>query len=116
MADHGYRVTKLADIPPVKEHGLEVEADWKPVRHQLGIDVFGINAYTATEAGQIVVEEHHELDEDGGPGEHEVYFVQSGQATFTVGDESFDAPAGTLVYLGDPALVRKAVAADAGTT
>jgi hypothetical protein len=61
----------------------------------------------------VVIEEHDEAD----PYEHhELYFVHTGRAEFTVGGESFDAPAGTLVYLDDPTLVRKAVAGDAGTT
>ena len=116
MPTQGLHVTRLDDIPGVKEHGLEVEADWRPVRHQLGIDAFGINASAATEAGQVVIEEHHELDDAGGPGHHELYFVHTGLARFTVGGESFDAPAGTLAYLDDPALVRMAVAVEAGTT
>jgi hypothetical protein len=93
-----------------------LDAGWKPLRHHLGIDVFGINAYAATEAGQVVIEEHDELDDDDGPGHHELYFVHTGSARFTIDGESFDAPAGTLVYLDDPALVRKAVAAEPGTT
>src|SRR4029077_3966955 len=32
-------------------------------------------------------------------GNEELYVVVSGSATFTVGDESADAPAGTLVYV-----------------
>ena len=113
MADKGLRVTHLDSIPPVADHGLDVDADWKPLRHHLDIDVFGTNAYVAAEAGQMVVEEHDEAD----PYEHhELYFVHTGRAEFTVGGESFDAPAGTLVYLSDPKLVRKAVAAAPATT
>ena len=113
MADPGFRVVRLDDIPPVEDHGLDLEADWKPVRHHLDIDVFGINAYQAAEAGQVVIEEHDEADDYE---HHELYFVHTGRAEFTVGGETFEAPAGTLVYLDDPTLVRKAVAAEAGTT
>jgi hypothetical protein len=117
MADPGFRVTRLDDLPAVEGHDLALDADWKPLRHHLGIDVFGINAYTATAPGAVVIEEHDELDDaDDGPGHHELYFVHAGRALFTVGGESFDAPAGTLVYLDDPALVRKAVAGEPGTT
>ncbi len=117
MIDRGFRVTRLDDVPPVEGHDMPLDAAWKPLRHHLGIDVFGINAYIAAEAGELVIEEHDEVDDAGdGPGHHELYFVHAGQARFTVAGESFDAPAGTLVYLDDPALVRKAVAAERGTT
>jgi hypothetical protein len=117
MAEPGFRVTSVDDVPPVEGHGLDLDAAWRPLRHNLGVDVFGINAYTATAAGDVVIEEHDELDDEGdGPGHHELYFVHAGEARFTVGGESFDAPAGTLVYLDDPALVRKAVAAEPATT
>src|SRR3982750_4832632 len=115
MANPGFRVTRIDDLSTVEGHELKLDAEWKPVRHQLGIDVFGINAYVAAEAGQIVIEKHDELDDGGAAGHHELYFVHTGAAEFAIGDESFEAPAGTLVYLDDPALVRKAVAATAGT-
>jgi hypothetical protein len=117
MAPKGFRVTSIGWIPPVEDHGLDLDADWKPVRHHLDIDVFGINAYQAAEPGQVVIEEHDEIDDAGdGPGHHELYFVHAGRAEFTIAGESFDAPSGTLVYLDDPTLIRKAVAAEAGTT
>jgi quercetin dioxygenase-like cupin family protein len=42
--------------------------------------------------------------------------VTAGRATFTVDGNEFDAPPGTVVFVEDPALVRHAVAAEAGTT
>jgi tetratricopeptide (TPR) repeat protein len=42
--------------------------------------------------------------------------VVEGHATFTVDGGEVDAPAGTLVYVGDPATRRTAVAVEAGTT
>ena len=87
---------------------------WHPVRRRLGIRAFGINAYTSEEVGQLVIEEHDETG--GGAGGHEeVYVVVSGRATFTLGGETLDAPAGTLVFISDPAVKRKAVAVDGGT-
>jgi hypothetical protein len=115
MDETGFRVTRIDDVPPVEDHGLSLDAAWKPLRHHLGVDVFGINAYAAAAAGEVVIEEHDEV-EAGGVGHHELYFVHTGEARFTVGGESFDAPAGTLVYLEDPSLVRKAVATTPGTT
>ena len=40
----------------------------------------------------------------------------AGRATFTVGGEHLDAPAGTLVFLPEPATRRGAVADEDGTT
>ena len=85
---------------------------WKPVRKTLGVTAFGINAYTAANAGGEVVEDHTEEQ----LGHEEVYVVVSGHATFTVDDEQVDAPAGTLVYLDAPAQRRSAIATEAGTT
>jgi hypothetical protein len=85
---------------------------WKPVRKTLGVTAFGINAYTAAEAGDEIVEEHTESH----LGHEEIYAVVAGHATFTVDGEQVDAPAGTLVYLDDPAQQRSAVATEPGTT
>ena len=85
---------------------------WKPVRKTLGVTAFGINAYTAAKAGDEVVEDHTESQ----LGHEEIYAVVSGHATFTVDGDEVDAPAGTLVYLDDPAQRRSAVAKEAGTT
>jgi hypothetical protein len=40
----------------------------------------------------------------------------SGHAVFTVDGEELDAPAGTLVFVRDPALIRSAIATADGTT
>jgi hypothetical protein len=85
---------------------------WKPVRRTLGVTAFGINAYTAAEAGDEVVEDHTEAT----LGHEEIYAVVRGHATFTVDGEEVDAPAGTLVYLDDPAQRRHAIAREPGTT
>jgi hypothetical protein len=83
---------------------------WQPVRRPLGITAFGINAYTAVNAGDEVVEEHTEQTHE------EAYVVVRGHATFTVDDEEIDAPWGTIVFLDDPKQRRHAVAKEAGTT
>jgi tetratricopeptide (TPR) repeat protein len=85
---------------------------WKPVRRTLGITAFGINAYTAADAGDEVVEDHTEER----LGHEEVYVVLAGHARFTVDGEEVDAPAGTLVYLDDPKQQRSAVAVAPDTT
>jgi quercetin dioxygenase-like cupin family protein len=81
---------------------------WRPVRRRFGISAFGTNAYTAR-AGQRVVEEHYERD-----GHEEMYVVLRGRATFTLGDDEVDAPAGTLVF-ARPGTKRGAIAAEDGT-
>jgi tetratricopeptide (TPR) repeat protein len=86
---------------------------WATVRLHLGIEAFGVNAWTANEAGKDVIGEH---DETGGEGHQELYVVLSGRATFTVDGQEFDAPPGTLVFVRDPAAKRKAVAAEPETT
>ena len=69
-------------------------------------------AYVAASAGDDVVEPHTEADSD----HQELYFVARGAATFTIDDETYAAPAGTYVFLPDPASRRHAVADEAGTT
>ena len=73
---------------------------------------FGVNAYIGPQAGDDVIEEHTEE----GLGHEELYVVIAGRARFTLDDETLDAPAGTLVFLPDPATQRYAVAEEAGTT
>lgn len=106
MAD-GWRRVSIDELPDL---GGPDSLRWRPVRHTLGVRAFGCNAYTAPEAGVDVVEPH---DED----EHvELYFVHTGSARFTLDGESFDAPAGTYVYIDTPSVHRHAVALEPGTT
>jgi tetratricopeptide (TPR) repeat protein len=79
---------------------------WRPVRRRFGIRAFGMNAYAAEGVGKAIVEEHDERT----LGHEEVYVVVRGRATFTIGDEQVDAPAGTIVFIRDPELRRVAVA------
>jgi tetratricopeptide (TPR) repeat protein len=103
------RISRIEDLeryPIAGQDGLT----WRPVRRHFDIRAFGVNAYTADEAGQRVVEEHRE---EGG--HEELYVVIAGRATFTLDGEEHDAPAGTLVHC-TPGTLRGAVAAEAGTT
>ncbi len=110
---HRYAVAHLDEIERLPAFGID--SIWRPVRHHFGIEAFGINAYTADAAGKQVVEEHDELQ--GGAGGHqELYVVLSGRAAFTIEDEQLEAPAGTFVFLADPAARRGAVALEPGTT
>ncbi|MGZ4395340.1 MAG: hypothetical protein ACXVZ2_08275, partial [Gaiellaceae bacterium] len=77
------KVTRLED--------LEQRGRFIPVREELGIHSFGINAIKADEDG-LLINEH---DEAGG--QEEVYVVLDGNATFEVDGETFEAPAGTFI-------------------
>ena len=105
----GFAVAHVDELErlPVDEEGLI----WRPVRRHFGIEAFGVNAYTAANAGDRVVEEHREAQN----GHEELYFVASGRATFRLGDDELDTPAGTFVFV-QPGTVRGAVAREAGTT
>jgi hypothetical protein len=99
-------IDELESFPIEGQGGLT----WRPVRRHFGIGAFGVNAYTAGEAGQRVVEEHREED-----GHEELYVVVSGRAMFTLDGDEHDAPAGTLVHCR-PGTLRGAVATEPGTT
>jgi quercetin dioxygenase-like cupin family protein len=99
-----YSVTHLNEIPR--------RDTWIPVRDHLGIGAFGVNAYRAEEAGGRDISPHTELMAK----HEELYVVVQGHATFTVDGEEIEAPAGTLVFVADPATHRGAVAKEAGTT
>ena len=106
----GVRHAHVDELPSQRwGSGLE----WRPVRHHLGIEAFGAGTWHG-EAGAELIEEHTERDEN--TDEHEeLYLVMRGRATFTVGGDEIDAPAGTLIAVSDPALRRKAVAVEDGT-
>jgi tetratricopeptide (TPR) repeat protein len=87
---------------------------WAPVRRDLDVGSFGINAYTA-DAGSEVISEHDEVGPEARRHE-ELYFVVKGRATFTVDGEEIEASAGTFVFVRDPAAKRKAVAEEDETT
>jgi tetratricopeptide (TPR) repeat protein len=109
VTDKKYGVAKIEDLekyPIANQDGLT----WRPVRRHFGISSFGVNAYTAEEAGQRLVEEHREQD-----GHDELYVVLKGRAAFTLEGDEHDAPAGTLVHC-PPGTLRTAVAAEPETT
>jgi quercetin dioxygenase-like cupin family protein len=103
MSD-GYTILSLGEAEIAKHRGNTLI----PVRHALGFRPAGVNAWKGDSGEELIPP--HEEDSDN----EELYAVVSGRATFTVGGEEADAPAGTLVFL--PAGVfRTAVAAANGT-
>ena len=103
-----YTVTRIEEIDEIDD-GRE---PFRPVRHHLGITSFGVNSWTAREAGDRIINEH---DEDEPGGHEELYVVVTGRARFELGGESVDAPAGTLVYV-KPKIKRTAFAEEPNTT
>jgi tetratricopeptide (TPR) repeat protein len=106
----GWQSTRIDDIDPITV--VDGTLLWRPVRRTLGVGAFGINAYVAPKAGDDVVEEHTE----SALGHEEVYVVLAGRATFALGDETLDAPAGTIVFIRDPEVRRHARAEEPGTS
>jgi mannose-6-phosphate isomerase-like protein (cupin superfamily) len=105
----GWQSIRLDEIDPIPV--VAGTLLWRPVRRTLDVGAFGINAYTAPNAGDDVVEEHTESTLR----HEEVYVVLTGHATFTLDDETLDAPAGTVVFVRDPLVKRHARADEPGT-
>jgi hypothetical protein len=101
-----YAIARLEEIAEVTDG----RQPWRPVRHHFGITSFGVNAWTAKEAGDQLINEHDEAGED-----EELYVVTAGRARFQLGGETRDAPAGTYVFV-EPGVMRTAFAEEAGTT
>lgn len=76
---HGARHVRLADLPPA-EIGDHI---WHPLRRALGASGFGVGAYSAAKAGDVLVGTH---DETGlGSNRHEeLYVVLRGKARATL--------------------------------
>jgi len=106
----GYAVAQLEQIDEIEDG----RCPWRPVRHHFGIASFGVNAFTARQAGDRIINEHDEADEEG-DSQEELYLVQRGRARFELDGEQVDAPAGTFVYV--PTNVKRtAFAEEPGTT
>jgi tetratricopeptide (TPR) repeat protein len=107
--------TQVAELREIAGYTEEGRPSWHPIRAHFGISAFGINSWVATGPGQDLIGEHDELGENAG-GHEELYMVTAGHATFTVDGRRIDAPAGTLVYVADPASKRAAISEEEGTT
>jgi mannose-6-phosphate isomerase-like protein (cupin superfamily) len=104
-----YKAVRLDEIEALDDGRVPMQ----PVRHHLGIQAFGVNGFTAREAGDRLINEH---DESAEYDRHEeLYVVVTGHARFEIDNETVDAPQGTLVFV-PPDLKRTAFAEEAGTT
>lgn len=106
-----FDVATLEGLEPGPEHDGRVPLN---IRRHFGIQGFGVRANRAVGDGHVVGE-HDEVGL-GGSGQEELYLVVSGAATFNIDGERVEAPAGTLVFVRDPAAKRSAVAKEEGTT
>ena len=102
----GYTVTRLDEIDEVNDG----RCPFRPVRHHFGIMSFGVNTWTAKAAGDRIINEHDEVEEN-----EELYLVQQGRATFELDGERVDAPGGTFVF-ASPGVKRTAFAEEPETT
>jgi len=101
-----YAVARIEEIDELSDG----RCPFRPVRKHFGIMAFGVNAWTGKSAGDRIINEHDEADE-----EEELYLVQQGRATFELDGERVDAPAGTMVF-ARPGVKRTAFAEEPGTT
>jgi tetratricopeptide (TPR) repeat protein len=104
-----YALAHLEDIDELTD-GRE---PWRPVRLHFGITSFGANTWTGKSAGDRIINEHDEADDDE-DGDEELYFVHTGRARFELDGETADAPAGTFVFV--PAGVKRTAFAEEPNT
>ncbi|HEU0192550.1 MAG TPA: tetratricopeptide repeat protein [Gaiellales bacterium] len=108
MALDRYAVCDLAEVAPEQHPG---GPGFVPLRVLLGIEAFGVTAWTAG-AGEALVSEHHENGDDG---QEELYLVLAGAADFTVDGETVTLGPGGCVAVA-PGVARSALASADGTT
>ena len=100
-----FSVTRLDEIGEISDG----RCPSRPVRHRLGITSFGVNTWTGHAAGDRIINEHDEDEEE------ELYLVHSGRASFELDGERFEADPGTFVFVG-PGVTRTAFAEEPETT
>src|SRR5215213_8409088 len=106
---NGYAVAQIDEIDEIDDGRVPS----RPVRFHFGITSFGVNAFTAHQMGDRLINEHDESQEHDL--QEELYLVQRGRATFELDGERVDAPAGTLVFVR-PDVRRTAFGEEPGTT
>lgn len=106
-----YWVRRLDEVPRVPEDDPG-DPVWHPLQHYFGLTAFGVNVYTAPEAGGSLVGDHDESES----GQEELYLVTAGAARFTIDREEHVVPSVGIVAVPDPAVQRSAIAEEPGTT
>src|SRR4051794_3189709 len=103
-----YAVVRLEEIDEIDDGRVP----FRPVRHHFGITSFGVNAWTASNVGDRIINEHDESEPDAA---EELYFVVRGEAVFELDGHRVAAPAMTFVYVA-PGVKRTAFAEEPETT
>ena len=113
--ENRYVVAKLDELEPAPRIAPPESTDDGrrsfDVRRNLGVEAFGVQAFSAPN-GVTVINEHDEMLL--GEGQEELYIVLKGAATFEIDGESVDAPTGALVNV-QPEAKRKATATEDDT-
>ena len=104
------RVSDVETLEQVDPGNEDInDCEFHLLRRHFNVQAFGVNAATGN-AGDEMIEPHHEADDEENQtnGHEELFAVMTGHAVFTVDGEEIDAPAGTIVFVRDPALIRAA--------
>jgi mannose-6-phosphate isomerase-like protein (cupin superfamily) len=80
---------QIARLDDIERRGRGI-----PVREHLGMQAFGVNAFTTGDDGTLI-NEHDEA----ASGQQELYLVLDGNATFEIDGETVEAPAGTFLFV-----------------
>jgi tetratricopeptide (TPR) repeat protein len=104
------RAFEIARLEEIERDATRQE--WIPIRRRFEIEAFGVNAWSAAGPEDELIPDH----EESSIGHEELYLVVDGHATFRVGGDEIDAPAGTIVFVRDPAVQRGARAKEGGAT
>ena len=102
-----FAIARVEDIDEISDG----RCPWRPVRRHLGIRAFGVSAWTGKQAGDRIINEHDEADDE----QEELYLVTRGRAAFEIDGERHEAAAGTFVFVR-PGVKRTAFAEEPGTT
>jgi hypothetical protein len=104
----GYAVARLDEIDEHDDGRCPV----RPVRHHFGITAFGVNAWTARDVGDRIINDHDEAEPDAN---EELYLVLHGRAVFELDGDRVTATSGTFVF-ARPGVKRTAFAEEPDTT
>jgi hypothetical protein len=102
-----FAVRRLDEIPQVPD----ADVDWHPLQHFFDLTAFGANLFVARDPGDELVARHDESES----GQEELYLVLRGRVRFLLDGEEHDVGALGVVAVPEPAVIREATAAEAGS-
>jgi hypothetical protein len=115
-----YEIALIDEIPSTESddrYGFQLAGQWKQIRHYFHMQEFSANAFVSTETGQEIVHEHAEgpNDDASDVGDEELYLLFRGSAAFKANGQSHEVAEGSLIFVGDPSVVRSITANEPGT-